>query len=51
MNVDLVGDWLNDDLIDVYYSDYYDEEEGDEYDYYDDEDDYYDEDDYSKSNI
>jgi len=38
--LDLVGDWLNDDLIDAYYSDYYDEEEGDEYDYYDDEEDY-----------
>ncbi len=42
----LVGEWLNDDLIEAYYSDYYDEEDEDYYDYYDDEDDYYYDDDF-----
>ena len=37
----LVGEWLNDDLIESYYSDYLDEEDYEDYDDYDDEDDYY----------
>ena len=44
----IVGDWLNADLIEAYYSDYLDEEEYDDYAEYDDEDDYayYDDEDY-----
>ena len=44
----LVGDWLNEELLEEYYSEYFDEEDEDDYDYYDDEDDddyYYDDDD------
>ncbi len=37
----LVVDWLNDDLIEAYYSDYLDEEDYDDFEYYDDEDEYY----------
>ncbi|MBQ9214719.1 MAG: hypothetical protein IJ150_12400, partial [Bacteroidales bacterium] len=37
----IVGDWLNDELIEAYYSDYLDEEEYDDYDEYDEEDDYW----------
>ncbi|MBO4244348.1 MAG: hypothetical protein J5882_04755 [Bacteroidales bacterium] len=37
----LIGDWVNADLIEEYYSEYYDEEEDGDYDSYDDEDDYY----------
>jgi len=36
----IVGDWLNDELIEAYYSDYLDEEEYDDYDEYDEEDDF-----------
>lgn len=36
----LVGEWLNDELIESYYSDYFDEDDSDDYDFYDDEDDF-----------
>lgn len=42
----LVGDWLNEDLVLAYYSDYLDEDDYEDYDYYDDEDDYYYDDDF-----
>ena len=45
----LVSDWINNDLIEAYYNDYFDEEDEDDYDYYDEEEDYdydYDDEDY-----
>lgn len=45
----LVSDWINNDLIEAYYNDYFDEEDEDDYDSYDEEEDYdydYDDEDY-----
>ena len=44
----LIGNWLNDDLVEEYYSENYDEDDEDDFDFYDEEDDddyYYDDDD------
>ncbi|MBR4678469.1 MAG: hypothetical protein IKO99_10765 [Bacteroidales bacterium] len=45
----LVSDWINNDLIEAYYNDYFDEDDYEDYDYYDEEEDYdydYDDEDY-----